>query len=122
MTLENNNSAGKGATALLKKEGKGILCPKCNHLNRPHSTKCSRCDSHLHVKCKDCGAHNERIHTRCQTCGRRLHKGVFERVNSRIFARGARVTPFQLVLLGFFAITAFYLVVTVGRIELSLLR
>lgn len=122
MTPENNapppsNDAGDTAT-FLKKGSKGILCPKCNHVNRPGSTKCSRCESHLHVKCKDCGAHNERVYNRCHSCGRRLHLSVFARLNNRLLAQKARITPMQIVWLLIFAAAAFYFVMKIDDIKL----
>jgi hypothetical protein len=83
-----------------KRTSKGILCPKCSHLNKPGSTKCARCESHLHIKCNDCGVTNERVHSRCQECGRRLHKSMIEKMNARLFSRGAKIAPWQFILVG----------------------
>jgi hypothetical protein len=125
MTSEKNDSPAPVATAsgetttLLNKSGaKGILCAKCSHVNRAGSTKCSRCESHLHIKCNDCGTRNERFHTRCQTCGRRLHRSFFEKLGAGGFKRQTRVTPLQIVLLLIFAAVAFYCVVIMQHVQL----
>ena len=122
MTPENKTptdaSSGDTATLVAKPGAKGVLCAKCNHLNRPGASKCSRCESHLYVKCNDCGARTERVHSRCQSCGRRLHKSFFEKMNSRMFRQNARVTPIQLVLLLIFAAVAFYCVMIIERVRL----
>lgn len=96
--------------AFLKTGGKGVLCAKCNHLNKPGSTKCSVCESHLHIKCNDCGHRNERVYTRCQSCGRRLHKSVFEKMHRQVFDHRAKITPFQIVLL-LVAVAVVYIVI-----------
>jgi hypothetical protein len=121
MTPENNapppsNDAGDTAT-FLKKGSKGILCRKCNHLNRGTATKCSRCDSHLHIKCKKCGGRNERIHDNCHSCGQVLHESAYEKLNDRFFAHKPRVTPMQIVWLLVFAAVAFYFVMMIDDIK-----
>ena len=109
---------GDTATLLVQPGAKGVLCAKCNHLNRVSASKCSRCEAHLYVKCNDCGTHTERVHTCCQSCGRRLHKSFFEKMNGRMFRQNARVTPLQVVLLLIFACVAFYCVMMIDRLKL----
>jgi len=102
-----------------KRTSKGILCPKCSHVNKPGSTKCSRCESHLHIKCNDCGATNERSHSRCQECGRRLHKSTIEKMNAKMFKNGAKVTPWQVVLLVLVVTVLFLIVHLLNQLSLS---
>lgn len=86
-------------TTLINKSAKGVLCAKCNHLNKPRSTKCSVCGSHLHIKCNDCGARNERFYSQCQECGRRLHKPTVERMQRTVFNQASKITLPQIALL-----------------------
>src|ERR1041385_1198368 len=104
------------ATLLRKAGAKGVLCAKCNNLNRPGAQKCSHCESHLYIKCKDCGAHTERINSRCHECGHRLHKSTLEKMSSRTFRQNTRITPIQIGLLLIFAAVAFYCVVVVQHV------
>ncbi len=105
-------------TAFTKRTEKGILCPKCNHVNKPGSTKCSHCESHLHIKCNDCGARNERVYSRCQACGRRLHKSALEKMHASVFNHGAKVTPFQVALLIVAVSVIFLVVIAINKVNL----
>lgn len=122
MTTENKNAPGQTsggeAAAPVAKSVKGILCAKCNHVNRAGSTKCSRCESHLHIKCNDCGARNERIYSRCQTCGRRLHKSTFEKINARMFMHTAKITPVQMLLLIVTVAIVVFVVISLNHVKL----
>jgi hypothetical protein len=111
-----------GTTSLANRTDKGILCAKCNHLNKPGSTKCTRCESHLHIKCNDCGARNERVYSRCQTCGRRLHKSAMEKMHASVFKHGAKVTPFQIALLILVVAAILLIVIGINKVNLPRLR
>jgi len=76
----------------------GVLCAKCEHLNPAPKHACEKCGSHLYIACKDCGARNPRVRTRCDSCGRRLHRGWFAKLESRVFKRGRKITLLQLIL------------------------
>lgn len=56
---------------------RGLLCARCEHLNRLGQTQCEKCGAHLFVVCRHCGHENQRVHTRCRQCHRRLHGGLF---------------------------------------------
>ena len=107
-------------TTLINKSEKGILCPKCQHLNRPGSTKCSVCESHLHIKCNDCGARNERVSSRCHECGRRLHKSVFEKMQRSVFNHGSKITVWQAALLVLAVVAIFLLILAVNKFRIPI--
>ncbi len=108
-----------GSSDTSMRSAKGILCPKCSHVNRPGSTKCSRCEAHLHIKCNDCGATNERAHSRCRECGRRLHKGALEKINRRLFQNSRKVSPWQVILIIVVVAAIFGLVVAFNEINIT---
>lgn len=93
-----------------KKNSKGILCIKCGHVSPAGTTRCERCNGHLHIKCNDCGATNARSAPRCSECGRRLHRTTFEKVNRKLFNQGAEVKPWQFILAILAAIAVFGLI------------
>lgn len=118
MTAENRPNGNGDTTLLARPGGKGALCAKCDHVNRPGASKCSRCGSHLYVKCRECGAHTERFRSKCQECGRRLHRSFVEKMNARIFQGHSRITPLQVALLLIFAALAFYCVIMIEQLKL----
>ncbi|MCF7668894.1 MAG: hypothetical protein K9N48_03855 [Verrucomicrobia bacterium] len=53
---------------------KGILCAKCEHLNRRGTETCRRCGSALYITCKHCKTKNPRVTTKCSNCKHSLHR------------------------------------------------
>lgn len=49
-------------------KGRGVLCIKCDHLNRGERDVCRRCGGELYVKCPKCGTKTPQVYTRCQVC------------------------------------------------------
>lgn len=78
-------------------QDRGVLCPKCEHLNRWGTNECRRCGAHLYVSCVSCGAKNERVRTRCSQCGRRLHRGLTD-VTSRFPRKKFKINLVEIIL------------------------
>ena len=87
--------------------GKGLLCPKCAHLNPGDLKECEYCNSQLFVKCKQCGAKVQRVLSRCGVCNHRLKKSPFRKLERRMFRRSRKVTWGQFVLLLVVAFVAY---------------
>jgi hypothetical protein len=126
MSLDNNQVSGvptaSDTTQTPRSTAKGILCAKCQHVNRPGSTTCSVCNSHLHIKCNDCGAVNERAIDSCRICGRSLHRSAARRLLSRLSTKRNRIKPTFILLMFAVVGVIFFLVVKVTQIELPVTR
>ncbi len=92
---------------------KGLLCPKCSHLNPSNLNQCEYCNSQLFVKCKKCSAKVQRVFSQCPECRHRMHKSVFQKLKRRMFRRSKKITLGQTV---FIVIVAFgaYKVITLA--------
>ncbi|HTI69321.1 MAG TPA: zinc ribbon domain-containing protein [Candidatus Limnocylindria bacterium] len=55
---------------------RGVLCPKCEHLNPADLELCEICNAKLSTICSYCGTKNGRVLTRCRKCRRRLKEGM----------------------------------------------
>ena len=86
---------------------KGVLCPKCNHLNPGGLKQCEYCNSQLFVKCKKCGAKMQRVISKCPACRHRMHKSPFRKLKSRMFRRSKKITMGQRAILMIVADGAF---------------
>ena len=69
MKTENSPTNGEKET----KSNRGVLCPKCEHLNPLGLDKCEYCQSHLFIVCKKCGTTNARALSRCSSCRQAFH-------------------------------------------------
>jgi hypothetical protein len=122
MSPENNRVSGvptaSDTTQTSVRTAKGVLCAKCEHVNKPGSTTCSVCRSHLHVKCNDCGEVNERVLNTCRHCGRSLHRSAARRLLSRVATKRNRIKPTFILLMFAIVGVIFYLVITVTQIQL----
>jgi hypothetical protein len=105
-------------TQTSKKSTKGVLCAKCEHVNKPGSTTCSVCRSHLHVKCKDCGAINERVLTTCRSCGRKLHRNAFQKLTATLSRSRSQFKPSFVILLLIIVAVVFYMVITLTHMPM----
>lgn len=54
------------------KNGPGVLCGRCNHLNCAGQDKCELCGWALFIQCPHCGAPAAGVYVRCQRCRHRL--------------------------------------------------
>ena len=71
---------------------KGLLCPKCSHLNPGDLKQCEYCNSQLFVKCKKCGAKVQRVISTCPECRHRTLKSLFRKLKQRMFLRSKKLT------------------------------
>lgn len=71
------------------KSKRGILCPKCEHLNPLGLDKCEYCQGHLFIVCKKCGATNQRVLSRCTSCRQAFHGGDTPRWLKKLKGRQA---------------------------------
>ena len=78
---------------------KGLLCPKCSHLNPGNLKQCEYCNSQLFVKCKKCGAKMQRVISKGPEWRHRIHKSPFRKLKRRMFRRSKKVTISQMVIL-----------------------
>ena len=86
---------------------KGVLCPKCAHLNPSDLKECEYCNSQLFVKCKICGAMGQRVPSRCGECNHRLKKSSFRKLKRKMFRRSHKITIWQFALLIVVAFVAY---------------
>ena len=86
---------------------RGLLCPKCSHLNPVNLKQCEYCNSQLFVKCKKCGAKVQRLIPQCPECRHRMHKSPFGKLKRRMFRRSKKVTIGQVAILVIVAYGAF---------------
>ena len=86
---------------------KGLLCPKCAHLNPSDLKECEYCNSKLFVKCKSCGAKVQRVLSRCGECNHRLKKSPFRKLKRKMFRRSRKITIGQFALLIVVAFVAY---------------
>ena len=86
---------------------KGLLCPKCSHLNPGNLKQCEYCTSQLFVKCKKCGAKMQRVIAKCPECRHRIHKSPFRKLKRRMFRRSKKITIGQMMILVIVAYGAF---------------
>jgi len=105
MTKENEISPAPAAPPIQKAE-RGVLCARCDHLNRGGATVCERCKSELFIKCAYCGEMNLRALENCGKCKHHLHRGIFRRHSGshhhslRGLRRRVAVACFWIVALG----------------------
>lgn len=79
--------------------GEIIVCGKCGHENKPHTSSCADCGAHLHIVCHQCGHRNLRSAAACVECGKRLHRSFWQKWSKRLFRRQADAAPLQIALL-----------------------
>ena len=89
---------------------KGLLCPKCSHLNPGDLKQCEYCKSQLFVKCKKCGAKVQRVISKCPECHHRMHKSPFRKLEKRLFAKSRKLTLAQTALMMIVAYSAFKII------------
>jgi len=78
---------------------KGLLCPKCTHLNPGDLKLCEYCNSQLFVKCKKCGAKVQRVWSQCPECHHRMHKSPFRKLKRRLFRKSQKITLGQVAIM-----------------------
>lgn len=126
MSPDNNRVSGvptpSDTTQTPLSTAKGILCAKCEHVNKPGSTTCGVCRSHLHVKCNDCGAVNERARNHCRNCGHSLHRSAARRLVSRMAKKRNRIKPTFILLMFAIVGAIFSLIVILTQIQLPQTR
>ena len=96
---------------------KGLLCPKCSHLNPGGLKLCEYCNSQLFVKCKKCGAKVQRVISKCPKCRHRMHKSPFRKLKRRMFRRSKKLTLGQAAIMLIVAYGA-YKVITMAASNL----
>jgi hypothetical protein len=101
---------------------KGILCAKCEHVNKSGSTTCSVCRAHLHIKCNDCGTVNERVLNSCKNCGRKLHRTAVQKILNRASKSRSKIKPLPVLLLFIVVSVIFYLVIKLTEVQLPSTR
>ena len=89
---------------------KGLLCPKCSHLNPGNLKQCEYCNSQLFVKCKKCGAKMQRLISKCPECRDQIHKSPLRKLKRRMFRRSKKVTIGQMAFLLIVAYGAFKMI------------
>ena len=89
---------------------KGLLCPKCSHLNPGDLKQCEYCKSQLFVKCKKCGAKVQRVISKCPECHHRMHKSPFRKLEKRLFAKSRKLTLAQTALMMIVAYGSFKII------------
>ena len=85
--------------------GPVVVCGKCGHESKPHSSKCAGCDAHLNIVCHQCGHRNLRTASACVECGKHLHRGPWQRWSKRLFRRSPDLAPFQI---GFLVLAVYF--------------
>ncbi len=55
----------------VKRQGRGVLCAKCEHLNPLGIEQCETCQAPLYVSCPKCGHRNPAVLDHCLECKRR---------------------------------------------------
>ena len=89
---------------------KGLLCPKCSHLNPGGLKECEYCNSQLFIKCKKCGEKVQRVLSQCPKCRHRLHKSLLNKIERKMFARSRKITLGQFGLLIIMAIVMYHVI------------
>jgi hypothetical protein len=97
---EGQRTQAGGGPSPARKDARGVLCVKCEHLNPIHREECEFCKAHLWVNCHQCGAKNRRVNIRCDECNRRLHKGRSRSGSSRMGRAGLNFWVVGLVIGG----------------------
>lgn len=97
--------------------GRGVLCPKCDHLNPPASTACEYCRAALYEPCQNCGKTVRRTAYRCEFCGRRLRPKPtrHSRLWRQFFGGARRITLWQVALLVVAVYCAYRLALTLSQ-------
>ncbi len=90
---------------------KGLLCPKCSHLNPGDLKQCEYCNSQLFVKCKKCGAKMQRVISKCPECRHGIHKSLFRKFKRVMFRRTRKLTFGQMAVIVIVAYGAYKVIV-----------
>ena len=90
---------------------KGLLCPKCSHLNPGDLKQCEYCNSQLFVKCKKCGAKMQRVISKCPECRHGIHKSPFRKLKREMFRRTRKITFGQMAIMVIVAYGAYKVIV-----------
>ena len=90
---------------------KGLLCPKCSHLNPGDLKQCEYCNSQLFVKCKKCGAKMQRVISKCPECRHGIHKSPFRKLKRVMFLRTRKITFGQMAIMVIVAYGAYKVIV-----------
>jgi hypothetical protein len=77
----------------------GVVCAKCQQLNRPGRNVCEGCGAHLHIVCHDCGQRNPRSRSHCLECGHKLHRSRAKRAFRSIFGKNSNNVLLQVILM-----------------------
>ncbi len=86
---------------------KGLLCPKCAHLNPGDLKDCEYCNSQRFRNRKKCGAKVQRVLSRGGECNHRLKKSPFRKLKRKLFRRSRKITIGQFALLIVVAFVAY---------------
>jgi hypothetical protein len=81
------------------KNSRGILCAKCEHVNRLGDTNCGICGAHLYINCHACGTQNQRVNIRCSECKRSMHRSIFDADGKSKSFKKTRYKAWQFILL-----------------------
>lgn len=114
MSTDDETQAGQAQST------KGVLCPKCDHLNAAGRNTCEYCEAHLYVSCHDCGHRNERVRERCVHCKHRLHRSWFNQWRKRIAGnRGLKISALQIIMLIVGVLVTFGVVIWLAELSLT---
>ncbi len=78
---------------------KGVLCPKCEHLNPRGLDKCEFCSTHLYIACPKCSARIGRVEPRCPECGNRIRLTPMQKFKHTVRKKLTRMNLLQVALL-----------------------
>lgn len=67
------------STPGLPGKNRGLLCPKCEHLNTADVLKCKLCEAPLFIDCNHCGGRVQSVFSNCPKCHKPLGKKVSQR-------------------------------------------
>jgi hypothetical protein len=108
-TIMNNADTSRSKAA-----DKGVLCPKCEHLNPPGTKVCNNCGCHLFVTCQSCGARNQRALSRCSSCGHQLHRSPLKRALKKLHLDKVKFAPAQALAIIIVVIVSYLLITKIS--------
>lgn len=92
------------------KSKRGLLCPKCEHLNPLGLDKCEYCQSHLFIVCKKCGTTNQRALSRCTSCRQAFHSVDAPRWLKKLKGQAFGITWRQALVIAVVAVVTYFVI------------
>ena len=77
-------SAGAGNYNI---ESRGLLCPKCSHVNPNNLKLCEYCKTRLFTKCRQCGCFAQSCLSFCNRCNYTLNETWIQKIKMGIVSR-----------------------------------